>query len=425
MVRGPRAGAGDTLEILGTDKTDNAVVLTNTGFTLNGAAGTTAGVELIEAVGNDGDDTIDGSALSTAVQLLAHGGRGDDWIAPGRAFPFAAPFDGDVNAGATPTRSATARVRPACSRPRLTAGHDANSDGDVLDPGDERTRSQHVRDLPDRFGQRLADRPGGAETFIPGDGDDNVTGGAGVDTIDWSSSSALMTIDPDLGTATGQGKDTYSGVEAFVGSAFDDVADLAGRSGLAGSRRRRRRHDRRDRADHGPDHQPRHAGPDHRRPRERARRFGTDAITGNDLRNDLQGNDGDDTLLGVAGNDTLTGGLGNDTFAGGTGADKISYATNATDGVNVDMNLGFATSPESGDDGFSAPNDVEIVQGSPFNDSITGGGGITTVNFLFTGGNGKDILTGSGSQRHPEGRRRERQAARPRGWRHPEGRQGQ
>jgi Ca2+-binding RTX toxin-like protein len=37
------------------------------------------------------------------------------------------------------------------------------------------------------------------------------------------------------------------------------------------------------------------------------------------------------------------------------------------------------------------------VQGSPFNDSITGGGGLTTTNFLFTGGNGKDILTGSGS----------------------------
>jgi Ca2+-binding RTX toxin-like protein len=74
---------------------------------------------------------------------------------------------------------------------------------------------------------------------------------------------------------------------------------------------------------------------------------GPDTLTGNDLRNEIQGNDGDDTLSGAAGNDVLTGGLGNDGFSGGSGADKISYATNTTSGINADMNLGFVTSAES------------------------------------------------------------------------------
>jgi Ca2+-binding RTX toxin-like protein len=59
------------------------------------------------------------------------------------------------------------------------------------------------------------------------------------------------------------------------------------------------------------------------------------------------------------------------------------------------MNLGFATG--EGDDGFVTPVDVEVVQGSAFNDSITGGGGLVTVNFIFSGAAGNDRLTGSGS----------------------------
>jgi Ca2+-binding RTX toxin-like protein len=237
-----------------------------------------------------------------------------------------------------------------------------------------------------------------SETFIPGDGDDDISGGGGLDVLDYSSSSAGMVIDPALGTATGQGSDEFTSVEGFVGSAFDDsliwpnggVALFVGGDGVdtvdasAQTTGQFIDLDALDGAGASDSTENALGG------------SGPDTILGNDLRNDLQGNDGDDTLSGFAANDVLTGGAGNDTFSGGSGADKISYATNTTDGINADMNLGFVTSSDSGDDGVIG-GDVEIVQGSPFNDQITGGGGLTTNNFLFTGGNGKDTLTGSGS----------------------------
>ena len=86
--------------------------------------------------------------------------------------------------------------------------------------------------------------------------------------------------------------------------------------------------------------------------------------------------------------------VGNDTYEGDEGADTVSFATNTTAGVNVDLSLGFATSSDSGDDSFN--DGPEIILGSPFNDHITGGpfGGGGTVNFLFKGGAGNDVLTG-------------------------------
>ena len=58
----------------------------------------------------------------------------------------------------------------------------------------------------------------------------------------------------------------------------------------------------------------------------------------------------------------------------------------------MDLSLGFATG--EGDDSFV--DGIEIIVGSSFNDSVTGGpfGGGGTVNFLFVGKAGNDVLTG-------------------------------
>jgi hypothetical protein len=74
-------GADDVLEILGAAQTNNTVTLTDGGFILNGATGTTAGVEIISVTGNEGDDTIDASALTTSAALA--GGDGDDRLLGG------------------------------------------------------------------------------------------------------------------------------------------------------------------------------------------------------------------------------------------------------------------------------------------------------------------------------------------------------
>jgi Ca2+-binding RTX toxin-like protein len=115
-------------------------------------------------------------------------------------------------------------------------------------------------------------------------------------------------------------------------------------------------------------------------------------MTGNDIRNRIDGCDGDDELIGRAGNDRLVGGAGNDTYEGDTGADTVSFK-NSPAGIDADLLAGFATG--EGDDAFTgAP---EIVVGSAFRDTITGGGGTVAANFRFIGGKGADLLTGSGS----------------------------
>ena len=236
-----------------------------------------------------------------------------------------------------------------------------------------------------------------------------------------------MTIDTALGTATGQGADTFDGPTNFVGSAFDDTliwdagtvntfvggdgVDLVDASALTSGQNINL-----DTLDDGvfP------LGPVTADSLENATGgSGNDTLTGNDVRNLLTGGDGDDLLDGAAGNDTLLGEGGNDTYTGGTGADRVSFA-NSPQGVNVDLSLGFATG--EGDDSFG--DGVEIIVGSAFNDDVTGGpfGGGGTVNFLFVGKGGNDSLTGFSGNDTLQGRRRQRRAPWRRRRRHPQGR---
>jgi Ca2+-binding RTX toxin-like protein len=375
---------------------------------MNGAAGTWLGVEYTLVRGIGGDDTLDASAV-TSIIADQHGGPDDDFVAPGTqaTLPFAL-FEEDLRGGSgVDTLSYGTRSTSVVIDNNLgLAGHSANADCDVADAGDE--ADDHV-DFEvfegGSGGDCLVGDAGTDEVFVPGDGDDDITGNGGDDdALDYSSSSAGMTIDQALETATGQGSDTFDSIFNFFGSAFDDVLIWDGDTdGFAGG-------DGIDTVDASAttggesidldlldDMAGVVTGPLTADSTENALGgSGNDDLEGNDLRNLLVGNAGDDTLEGFAGNDTLDGGAGNDTFDGGTGADRVSFQTNTTNGVNVDLSLGFATSAESGDDGFVVGT-VEIIQGSNFSDSITGGGGVTAVNFIFTGGGGNDRLTGSGS----------------------------
>jgi hypothetical protein len=399
---GTNTVAGDTLVINAGEGADT-VVLTNGTFTLNGGGGPMLGVELVSVAGNGGADVLDGSALTSVVVTLT-GGAGDDVLSPG-VTTAGDSVTGGAGIDTISYSTATATQCIVINNPVvLGSGLDANCDGDVADVGDA------ADSLPDALeilqsgagNDTLIGIAAFAETFIPGDGNDAVTGQV-EDTLDWSSSSAAMTIDSVLGSATGQGTDTWTGVTMFIGSDFDDILIVGagatpggGATAFSGG-----------------------AGVDTVDASAAAAGAGinletlddpilgatladdlenaigsafNDSLTGNDLRNVLNAGDGDDTLFGAAGNDTLFGGLGNDTFSGGTGADRVSFV-NSPNGVNVDLSLGFATG--EGDDSF-APLDVEIIVGSPFRDTITGGpfAGGGTVNFLFVGKGGNDVLTG-------------------------------
>ena len=401
------APAGDVLEIDLNDDQDNTLTVTNGTFDLNSAVGEVLGMESFNGFGGDGDDVIDASAVTSAVYVNLDGGDGDDWLAPGF---FADPVAGgdDITGGlgvdtvSYGTRTTCIVINNVIVGP--SSGTDANCDGDATDAGDEGdVLNDFLEVLESGTGNdTLVGDPGTDETFVPGDGDDDITGnGAGDDdAIDWSSSSAGMVIDPANGSATGQGTDTFAGVTQFIGSALDDTLLWDGTTTLfVGG-------DGTDKVDASTsttgqvidldvlDGTPvSGVGASADSLENAIGGSANDSLLGNDVRNRLEGGTGDDTLNGFAGNDFLIGSAGNDNYIGGDGADKVSFK-NSPNGITADLLAGFATG--EGDDSLSS-GDIEIVVGSQFKDSITGGGGSVATNFNFVGNNGKDTLTGSGS----------------------------
>ena len=112
-----------------------------------------------------------------------------------------------------------------------------------------------------------------------------------------------------------------------------------------------------------------------------------DSLTGDGLDNILDGRDGHDTLSGGDGNDTLIGGAGDDVLNGGAGVDIASYAS-ATSGVTVALALaGVQATGGAGNDTLTG---IEVVQGSDWNDVLTGDG----VENGLIGGAGQDWLQG-------------------------------
>ena len=175
----------------------------------------------------------------------------------------------------------------------------------------------------------------GNDILAGGAGGDVISGGDGIDYVDYRKSTAGVTVDLVEQTASGGDaeRDTLSGIENVLASAFDDVI-IAGASG--------------DR---------------------------------------LSGRGGNDTLNGGAGIDTLIGGEGADLLIGGTGIDTASYAA-ATAGVGVDLILGGFAGEALGD----SYRGIEFVLGSDFDDKISGDG----FNNRLIGGAGSDFLGGGG-----------------------------
>ena len=187
----------------------------------------------------------------------------------------------------------------------------------------------------------------GNNLLIGGLGADNLNGGLGIDTVDYSGSGTGILVDLESGFASGGDAegDTLTGIENLVGTAADD------------------------------------------------------SMFGNSAANRLDGGGGDDLLVGGSGADTLLGGAGHDLLHGGAGADSldggdlrddVTYFDSPT---GVTVNLSLATPQVSGGD---ASGDIlfsiEDVEGSAFNDKLTG----TGIKNYIEGGAGADILDGAG-----------------------------
>ncbi|MGE0743279.1 MAG: calcium-binding protein, partial [Hyphomonadaceae bacterium] len=166
----------------------------------------------------------------------------------------------------------------------------------------------------------------GSDVLVGGAGNDAFNGGAGNDTAFFAHVSSGVSVDLALAGPqnTGEGMDTFTAVEAVIGSEFNDA--LSGNSaanllsGFGGNDVLSGRGGNDD-IDGG---------------------FGNDVLNGGDGNDTLFGDAGNDVLSGDAGNDILDGELGNDAMAGGAGNDTY-FVDSAGDVVSEAASQGTDT----------------------------------------------------------------------------------
>ena len=340
----------------GTDAISNFEIVVGSAFADQITGGT--GADTIS--GGSGNDTISGAdggdfLVGNAGNDVLNGGNGTDTIS------FA---------------SATAGVT-------VNMGTGTASDGDG--------GTDTILNFEHLFGSGFADiLRGGAnnDTFSGGAGADSISGGAGFDYVDYQNAPAAINANLATGTVRdGHGStDALVDIEGVIGSAGADT--LKGSSGddLFNARSGN------DTIDGG-------GGNDFIIYEDAtisaaninlSTGSATDGEGGTDTFTNIEGAVGSifaDTITGSgAALEFFDGRAGNDTIDGGGGVDWVG-SLKATAAVNVNLTTGTATDGLGGTDTLT---NIENVNGTEYNDTITGSAG---VNFLV-GAAGTDVISG-------------------------------
>jgi Ca2+-binding RTX toxin-like protein len=270
-------------------------------------------------------------------------------------------------------------------------------------------------------------------------GNDTIIGGAGVDSVNYGTAAAAVTVNLITGAADDGdgGADSLAGIDAIDGSRFADtlIGDAdgnvffggAGADSLVGGL--------------GEDWVSYHApwqnvaasvvsgvvvnlGNQTARDGDGSSASGSldrlvsiehavgshlsDTLFGSTGANSLAGAEGNDSINAGLGDDVVEGGAGADTLNGGTGIDTASYAGTAT-GVTVSLSLvgpqvgpgdaggdsliGFENLTGSqGNDALTGSASANLIRGEAGADSIIGAAGDDTL----SGGGGNDTMNGGG-----------------------------
>ena len=307
-------------------------------------------VNVENVIGSDSDDIIAGNAQANRLE----GRAGDDAI---RATAGTDTVDGGDGSdtldysGLTGATDVTVTLNGASAVTVTVGGAEKDSvlniENLVGSTGDDALGG-------DLFDNRLEGLEG-ADRFIASGGSDEMHGGAGSDTLDYSTYSAASSINVSLQgaaistvTVVGSSDDTISGIENVVGTA------------------------------------------------------GNDTLNGDDQQNTLDGRAGSDTLNGGVGDDVLLGGAGSDLITasdgadindGGAGVDTIDYSGLAV-GQSIDLTLNGSSDAlvtvVAGDN--QTVRNIENVTASGGDDQITGDSQQNIILAL----DGDDMLGASG-----------------------------
>jgi serralysin len=213
---------------------------------------------------------------------------------------------------------------------------------------------------------------GGDDILVGRGGGDQLNGGAGFDVVSYidAGSGVRASLAANRGYTGDAAGDTFSGVEALQGSAFDDTLEGGNNNdqldGLAGN----------DTLTGGNGNDTASGG------------AGIDTIDGGNGADTLSGGADNDTLNGGNDNDTIDGGTGNDVLNGGNGRDTLTAGDGADtlDGGNDNDGLDGG----AGNDTLRGGNGADVLNGGADNDNLDGGNDNDTLN----GGSGADQLAG-------------------------------
>ncbi len=342
----------------------------------------------VRASGDDGNDTLTGAATADnfsggAGDDTLNGGAGDDWL-------IGADGDDHVFGGQGNDRSLSG-----------DAGNDeidGNEGDDYLQGGDgaDLLRGGEGNDELD-FGSLDADldESQGHDTLAGGSGDDklnggpaggrqdpdDLSGGDGVDTADFSDRTASLKIDLDGRADDGQSDENdnvEADVENVIGGSDDDTLTGSGVANLLDGRNGD------DRINGGGGDDTLDGG---------ANNPGSDTLSGGDGRDTLDGRAGDDSLDGGTGDDVLSGSGGTDKLDGENGNDSLEGGAggDALDGGPGDDTVNGAEADLIGADGsddLAGGAGVDVLMGDDGNDELDGGTGADRM----SGGDGRDTV---------------------------------
>jgi Ca2+-binding RTX toxin-like protein len=323
-----QAGEGDDVfgsveNINGGSGSDTLIGNLSANFLVGGAGNDTL-------TGADGNDTFDGGAGRDVM----NGGAGvDRALYSSRTTAVTVDLDGVADDGVggelDNVQADVEDLTGGSGNDALTGDADANS---ILGGGGNDV-------LDGRAGNDSLNGQDGDDTLRQGnaaDGADALTGGAGIDLLDYSQRTNGVAVDAGPDGETGEGDNVAS-----------DIENIAGGSG-------------------------------------------NDTLVGNALINIITGGGGNDSLNGGGENDRLDGGPGSDSMTGGGGTDLVDYSMR-TAPLFVALE-GAANDGEAGEkDNVAA--DITIVNAGSGDDILIGSG----IHNILGGGAGNDRLNGGGN----------------------------